>query len=649
MKTDSMRNLVRVACCVFGLALMSAAASTNNTATLILPLMTASGQPSGRAITVVPVTVPVTDTTNFYWGAPLVYYSTNTVPGWGTNVAVMNLVPDTYALSVAGVPGSVTFTVGTNQVGATNWAAALSANAISYSFANFFITTNTLTIIPGVTLTNGEGGVTLSGSFVEPTIGMGLRTASTTATIGVSNIPQISVSSIAGVTHILLSSTTPIAANTDFYAPGFSAYGTPGFVGDASGATGVNPSALTGSGLVPLAALSGLGTNQLDSYVNGQLALAGSGSIFTNAATSWIDPNGTAGVRGVQSAPFPNLWSAVAAAQPGDTLIVQGVLTCPTNLLVGGLMLQNNGGVILASSGQDPGLGLILSNSTLNNLVISNLSQLDSCLSLQTNTYGAVTLNNCLYYHNDTNDGFHMGTIVGGPQIGTLAASGCTIIGTQEGVHILHLTNAHFTACSFSVTASMYSAVNFDDVSTATFDRCSFYAAGGTFNVAFLNEAATSLCTFNFCTFGVQNWHGALDMAYEQEEGNQTNYFNNCLFNLGTNATLFYGPLPGGSSYEQCYAQFNQCVYWPASTSVNFTNNGGTTVFAGSRNSYLFNGGNIMPYNVYSNNPASNAKGTFTSFTSPMPTTNTPTGGGVTNVLCSDGTNLYWFRANQLQ
>ena len=39
------------------------------------------------------------------WGASLTYYASNTVPGWGTNVAVMQLVPDKYNLTVAGLPG----------------------------------------------------------------------------------------------------------------------------------------------------------------------------------------------------------------------------------------------------------------------------------------------------------------------------------------------------------------------------------------------------------------------------------------------------------------------------------------------------------------------------------------------------------------
>src|ERR1022692_3205554 len=123
MKNDSMRN---IGCAlIFGLAgtlALPVEGSTNQTATVILPLRAQSGLPSARAITVQPVTVPLTDLTNWFWGATLVYYSTNTVPGWSTNCAVMLLTPDTYSLSVAGVPGSATITVTTNHVGNTNWA-----------------------------------------------------------------------------------------------------------------------------------------------------------------------------------------------------------------------------------------------------------------------------------------------------------------------------------------------------------------------------------------------------------------------------------------------------------------------------------------------------------------------------------------------
>ena len=122
------------------------AVSTNGTAVVLLPLRTDAGVPSGRAITVSPVYNPLTDMTNWNWGAPLVFYSTNTVAGWATNVAVMQLVPNQYTLSVAGVAGSATLTVATNNVGATNWAAVLTTNLLTATWAGVTTITNTYVI-----------------------------------------------------------------------------------------------------------------------------------------------------------------------------------------------------------------------------------------------------------------------------------------------------------------------------------------------------------------------------------------------------------------------------------------------------------------------------------------------------------------------
>ena len=164
------------------LVLPAKAVSTNGTAMVILPLKTDSGLVSGRALTVVPGKGPTTDGTNWYWGATLVYYSTNVVPGWGTNVIVMNLTPNTYTLSLSGAvgdPGSATLTVTTNNVGQTNWAAVLTTNLLTVSFANatnitycYWVTTNypgtPVTIDVLNTMTNTYGGrVTVLGFRVQ--------------------------------------------------------------------------------------------------------------------------------------------------------------------------------------------------------------------------------------------------------------------------------------------------------------------------------------------------------------------------------------------------------------------------------------------------------------------------------------------------
>lgn len=139
-----------VMACGLGLVLWAGTAlgvSTNGTARIILPLRTDAGVPSGRAITVSPTYNPLTDMTNWNWGAPLVFYSTNTVTGWSTNCAVMDLVPNQYTLSVSGVGGSATITVATNNVGATNWATALTTNLLTATWAGVTtVVTNTYTI-----------------------------------------------------------------------------------------------------------------------------------------------------------------------------------------------------------------------------------------------------------------------------------------------------------------------------------------------------------------------------------------------------------------------------------------------------------------------------------------------------------------------
>jgi len=148
------------------------AVSTNNTAVVLLPLRTASGLTSGRAITVVPTYNPLTDMTNWNWGAPMVFFSTSSVPGWGTNVALMRLTPNAYTLSVDGVPGTATIGVGTNHVGNTNWAATLTTNLLTASFAgqtnitytySYWVTTNfpdiPVTIDVQNTMTNTYGGL----------------------------------------------------------------------------------------------------------------------------------------------------------------------------------------------------------------------------------------------------------------------------------------------------------------------------------------------------------------------------------------------------------------------------------------------------------------------------------------------------------
>ena len=247
---------------------------TPATATVIMPLRTDSGLPSARALTAVPQYNPLTDATNWDWSAQLIYYSTNTVPGWGTNVAVLKLTPNIYTLTLAGAPGQATLTITTNNVGQTNWAATLAMGTLSLSAvgATPVYVTNFYTISTGG-ITNGQQ------NSISP--GM-LQTQAVTIT----NISSALSTWVAGTA---VSQMQTIMGNSNNYNGAFA--------GNLAGGSNINPSALTGSGTVPLTALSGIRSNQFDAGTSNQLALAGSGggipgNVITNSSsntnTMWI-------------------------------------------------------------------------------------------------------------------------------------------------------------------------------------------------------------------------------------------------------------------------------------------------------------------------------------------------------------------------
>jgi alpha-galactosidase len=111
---------------------------TPGTATVIFPPRTGAGAASTRAITVTPRYGPLAQGPSVIWSAPMVYYPTNTVVGWGTNVAVMYLVPNTYSVSMQGLPGTMTLSVGTNNVGTTNYAYLFSSDLLSLGPVNLY-------------------------------------------------------------------------------------------------------------------------------------------------------------------------------------------------------------------------------------------------------------------------------------------------------------------------------------------------------------------------------------------------------------------------------------------------------------------------------------------------------------------------------
>jgi lysophospholipase L1-like esterase len=236
---------------MMGLMLVPARAQTPGTAMALLPLRTASGLPSTRAITVSPQFTPLGQPPSLIWGASMVYYATNTVPGWGTNVAVMNLTPGVYTLAVQGVSGSVTLPIGTNDVGTTNWVTSLATNIVSVGYMA------------------GVGGVVNTNSF-----------AATTVTVG----------GAAGVTMLGTNGGFSIEDSSgdwaDVYGGRFTGLGGGGgqgwdanaaFIGNGSGLSNLNATAL-GGGLVPSAALSTTTTSRTNVVVDGDSLSAGSGA-----------------------------------------------------------------------------------------------------------------------------------------------------------------------------------------------------------------------------------------------------------------------------------------------------------------------------------------------------------------------------------
>ncbi len=313
------------------LAMRAGAQPTPGTATVIMPIRADSGVPSARALTVMPTYNPLTDATNWDWSAQLIYYSTNTVAGWGTNVAVMNLTPNTYTLTLAGAPGQATLTVTTNNVGQTNWAAALAQGTLSLSavgvtpvyVSNFYYFTNT----------SGGVSVTATGPLSAST-NSGVVTVSAPGVITNGQVLPWFVNGInmtnafGGITQWFYSQgwlgnlnfsgsgftfggAWPVASTGGFLASGGST-----FSGSGSNLTSLNASQLT-YGTVPAAVLSGVG--------------------ITNLPVAYVFPSGVYVVGGVSNNPGSTLTCGI---QETLNALAGSSTTSPnSNRLNGGTMV----------------------------------------------------------------------------------------------------------------------------------------------------------------------------------------------------------------------------------------------------------------------------------------------------------------------
>jgi len=90
--------------------LAAGAAADTNFPSVFFNLKSFDSAGMNRCIVLTPQENPVTDGTNIYWALPLTIYPTNGV------ATATNLVPNTYAVTMDGSPGSWTLSVpfGTN-------------------------------------------------------------------------------------------------------------------------------------------------------------------------------------------------------------------------------------------------------------------------------------------------------------------------------------------------------------------------------------------------------------------------------------------------------------------------------------------------------------------------------------------------------
>ena len=122
-------------------AASGAGAADEGTATVIFNLRTMAGAASARALTLQPSYVPLADTarTNIFWSPSLTVYPTNPAPG----MATVQLAPNVYTVTMVGAPGTFRLTVGTNDVGTTNYATAMSTNLLAIATVpQFVLSTN---------------------------------------------------------------------------------------------------------------------------------------------------------------------------------------------------------------------------------------------------------------------------------------------------------------------------------------------------------------------------------------------------------------------------------------------------------------------------------------------------------------------------
>lgn len=145
---------------------------STNFPTVYFNLKTMASVASGRAMTATPLVNPVSDGTNTYWSPALLQYPTNGV------VNFSNMVPNTYTVTLAGAPGSLTLEVPwTNGYlnGAlltTNLLSLLGAVNVAY-VTNVYFVTNLYAVTNIYTTTNAAGGAITNGQ-TNVALGSGL-------------------------------------------------------------------------------------------------------------------------------------------------------------------------------------------------------------------------------------------------------------------------------------------------------------------------------------------------------------------------------------------------------------------------------------------------------------------------------------------
>lgn len=382
-----------------------------------------------------------------------------------------------------------------------------------------------------------------------------------------------------------------VTTNGTVYTVSATATGTATNWTDAGGADLSNIGGITATGTVSAAAFAGDGS-------------ALTGLLATNAATLWVNSGGTTGQRGVKEKPYPTLTAAIAAAQAGDTLIVSGVQSIPTNTAVNNLTIRGEGALLTygndALDGESkPVNGLILSNATLAGLTISNSSAvLNSAVAApwSSDGFGTLVIRDCVFV------GKSFALLLKQPDnLGNNLADirGCSFFANTVPfeayqVNTLNIGNRYVSTNS----TSWGLAVTANDSSTNLFIGCSFEASRGADRNVGLKCHASSHTTASGCQFKVRRDGDATNNAAIWVAELQTHLIcNNGSFDIDCEPLLRVGDAPT-SSTGNARVWLHGAYYWPLTNGVivynNPKDNGGPTV----SNYFTLSGGNVSIENL---------------------------------------------------